>query len=547
MSRLLHALLRCLGIEPRGWRALTGALVLMDLRGQHYARATANQPHYVLSPLFWVVGQCLTLSALSSLLLFARVDVGFFAFVGLAQSMLVLASAVFVEFHEVVLDPRDLDMLGHRPLPPRTYAAARFTNLLFYFGLLFVALNLFPLILGAGLRDAGPWYAPAYFAAALAGNLAVVAAVVLQLSFLGSSPRLEGLKEILAWTQILLVVVVFYGGQLTLRDGTHAVQMWGAYPPDWVRYLPPAWLSWFVEEAAVAPTSRTLAVGAALLGAAALAVALTAARLAWLYRRMQPGVLHAVVRVMAADRVGGLAAATWLARGPEERLGYWMCRTFLRRDANLAMRCLLAFNLAAAAAILGLCSGQFANPGRESAPAQVLLPVLTVYLIALAAPVVVYNLTYCKDSGGGWVLRAAPLRRPAGVGRGACKAVMLWLVTPVCVGFGAVAGWYWHDPVAALLHAGLAWALSWPAALAGLWLLAGGLPFSLPPARGTALGVPPLPLAALAAVACTAATLHCLFAGSVYFWVGAAAACAAASRWLAGKADARLTQLWRAA
>jgi hypothetical protein len=543
----LSSLLRVVGIDPRGWRALTGALVLMDLRGQHYARATAHKPHYLVSPLFWVVGQCLTVSALTSLLLFARVDVGFFAFVGLATSMLVLASAVLVEFQEIVLDPRDLDMLGHRPLSPRTYAAARFTNLLFYFGLLFVALNLFPLILGVGLRDAGPWYAPAYLAAALAGNLAMLAAVVLLLSFVGSSQRVEGLREVLAWVQILLILVVFYGGQLTLRDGTHALQMWGAYPPDWVRYLPPSWLAWFVEEAAVAPSTRTMAVGAALLGVAVLAVVLTVARLTWLYRRMQPGVLHGRVRPMPAQRVGGLGWASWLARGPEERLGYWMCRTFLGRDANLAMRCLLAFNLAAAAVILGLCSDQFANPGRETAPALVLLPVLSVYLIALAAPVIVYNLTYCKDSGGGWVLRAAPLQRPAGVGRGACKAMMLWLVTPVCVGFGAVAGWYWHDPVAGLLHAALAWALSWPAALAGLWLLAAGLPFSLPPARGTALGVPPLPLAALGAVACTAATLHCLFAGSVWFWVGAAVACVGASWWLSGKADARLAQLWRAA
>jgi hypothetical protein len=546
MPRPFSALLRRLGIDPRGWAALTRALVLMDLRGPHYARATAHQPHYLVSPLFWVVGQCLTLSAATSLLLFARVDVFFYAFVGLAQSMLILAAAVLVEFREVVLDPRDLDMLGHRPLAPRTYAAARFTNLLFYFGLLYPALNLFPLVVGAGLRDAGPWYAPAYLAASLAGNLAVLAAAVLLLSFAGASPRLEGLREALAWAQILLLLVVFYGGQLMLRDGTHALQMWGAYPPDWVRYLPPAWLASFVEQAAAAPSARTLAAGGLLLGVALAAAALTVARLSWVYRRMQPLALAGRAAPMAAGRVGGLAGAGWLARGTEERIGYWMCRTFLGRDANLAMRCLLAFNLAAAAAVLGLATGQFANPGREQDPSRVLLPVLTVYLIALAAPVVVYNLTSCKDSAGGWVLRAAPLARPAGVARGACKAIMLWLVTPVCVAFGVAAGWHWRDPVAGLLHAGLAWALSWPAALAGLWLLAGGLPFSLPPVRGGTLGMPPVPMTALGAVATTAAALHCLFAGSPWFWAGAAGACVAAAWWLGGKADARMGQLWRA-
>jgi hypothetical protein len=547
MKRPWYGLLRLLGIDPRGWAALTRALILMDLRGQHYARATANQPHYTLSALFWVVGQCLALSALTSLLLFTRVGVWFYAFVGLTQSMLVLATAVLVEFQEIVLDPRDLDLLGHRPLTPRTYAAARFTNLLFYFGLLCLALNLFPLLVGAGLRDAGPWYIPAYLTASLAGNLCMLAAVILVLSFAGASERIEGLKEVLAWTQIVLVFVIFYGGQLMLRDDTHAIQMWGAYPPDWVRYLPPTWLANFVEEAAVGPTAQTLATGGMILAVAILAVALTVVRLSWLYRRMQPAAHAGRVRPMPAARVGGLSSAGLFTHGPEERLGFWMCRTFLRRDANLAMRCLLAFNLAVAAAVLGLASSQFANPMRERDPARVLLPMLTVYLIALAVPVVVYNLKYCKDNAGSWLLRAAPVRRPGGIGRGACKAVLLWLVTPMCLGFGVVATWAWQDPVAGLLHAGLAWALSWPAALAGLWLLAGGLPFSQPPVRGGSLGMPPLPMSALGVVGSTAVVLHYFFAASMWFWIGAGVVCIGASWWLARKADARQNYLWRAA
>ena len=98
-------------------------------------------------------------------------------------------------------------------MPAVLLCAAIVYSLLFYFGLLYLALNLFPLILGAGLRDAGPWYAPAYLAASLAGNLGVLALVILLLSLGRVSGRLEGLKEVLAWTQILLIMAVFYGGQ----------------------------------------------------------------------------------------------------------------------------------------------------------------------------------------------------------------------------------------------------------------------------------------------------------------------------------------------
>ena len=57
-------MLRLLGVEPRAFLALVRAFILMDLRGQHYAAATASRAMYMLSPLFIVVGQLLTASAL---------------------------------------------------------------------------------------------------------------------------------------------------------------------------------------------------------------------------------------------------------------------------------------------------------------------------------------------------------------------------------------------------------------------------------------------------------------------------------------------------
>src|SRR5438045_9031667 len=108
MNRLWTALLQRCGVDPRGFAALTKALVLRDLRGQHYATATASKPHYVLSPLFLVVGQCLLASALCCALLFARVDVSFFAFVNHTLSLLVLGTALVVELPQVPPDPAAL-------------------------------------------------------------------------------------------------------------------------------------------------------------------------------------------------------------------------------------------------------------------------------------------------------------------------------------------------------------------------------------------------------------------------------------------------------
>src|SRR5262249_20481982 len=210
----------------------------------------------------------------------------------------VLAATVLIEFHEVALNPGDLDLLGHRPIPPRTYAAARLTNLLFYLGLIYLALHLIPLLVGAGLRDAAWWFAPAYLAASLAGSLVTAAVVILLLSLGGAAGRLEPLKDILAWTQIILLLVIGYGAQLLFRAQAPAVLVWGAFPPPWVAYLPSTWLARFVE-AAQTPGLDTLLHSLLLLAVAVAACGVTLGRLTRLYRTMQPTTVVARRRPMA--------------------------------------------------------------------------------------------------------------------------------------------------------------------------------------------------------------------------------------------------------
>jgi hypothetical protein len=537
-----------MGVDPRGFWALARTFLLADLRGQHFARATALGPGQVLSPLFLVVGILFTVSAAASLVLFARVDVFFFAFVNLSLSMLAMAAVVVVEFNEVVLDPRDLEVIGHRPVSTRTYAAARFANLLFYFVLFFLALNLFPLIVGAGLRDAGPWYLAAYLTAALAGNLAVTCLVILLLSLPRLAGRLEPLKDVLAWTQTALLLVVGYGAQLLLRDVGYGFQLWGAFPPGWVAFLPPAWLARFVEAAAFEPGSGVLGVGLLLLLLILAAAAVTLGWLSRLYRQMEPVAVTWGRRPMAPARVGGLQGtlAAWLTRTPAERVGFWLCGKLLAREGGLKMRCLWPLNMAVAVVVLGLLADQFDNPLHNRPLERVALPVLSVYLLALAVPGIVHGLTFSRDGEAADLLRTAPLERPAGVARGVARAVLVLLVTPLCVVWGLIAWAWWGDPLAAVLHAGLAWLLSWLTALVAQGIVLTAAPFSRPAARGSSAGPVNLPMAILATVLFLLCGLHWLLAPFPWFWIGLGLLGLAAWRPLERLAAARSLRLWGA-
>jgi hypothetical protein len=547
MSRQIKTLLDRLEIDPRGYVALVRAWILLDLRGQFYARATATKPKHVISPLFLVVGQCLTASVVASLVLFARVDAWFYAFVGLSLSMLVMATLVIVEFHEVVLDPNDLEILGARPVSPRTYAAARLTNLLFYVAMMFVALNIFPAIIGMGLRDSGPWYLPAYLVASLAGNTVVVAAVIGLMSIGAVARRMDSFKEVLAWTQIVLILVVGYGAQLMFRDTRHSFEVWGAFPPARARFLPTAWLAGFVDRAADRPGPSELATASGLLVLTLAASLLAVVRVGQMYRQMGPALASRRLRAMKPELVGGLdlaPPASWL--DTEHRVGFWLGRRLLGREPNFTIRCLIPLNTALAVMILGLATGQFANPLVERSPARVVLPILSVYLMVLAVPPIVYNLGFCRDSEASWVLRTAPLARPGRVGLGLCQGVLAWLLLPLCVLWCVVAGIVWRDPVSALLHGALAISLAWPTALASLATVLDSPPLSRPPLRAGSSGPLVLPMAAFSTLAMLAVGLHCWRGRSPLFWAAAGALALVASLVLSGPAERRLQRLMEA-
>ncbi|MBM83687.1 MAG: hypothetical protein CMJ78_24270 [Planctomycetaceae bacterium] len=530
MWESLAVILERFGIQTRSFRALLTALILMDLRGPHYTKATGTQPKHVISPLFWVVGQCLTLSAITSLVLFLRVDVFFYAFVGLAISMLVIATTVLVEFNEIVVDPRDLDIIGHRPVAPRTYSAARFCNLLFYVSIMFLALNIFPAIVGAALYDAGFWYAPAYLVASFCGSLLIVCVVLLLLSMLGRSTIVEKWKELLAWTQILLILVAGYGGQLMFRNKSYAVEMWAAYPPDWIKYLPPTWLARFVEQAAIEPQTTTLATAGGLLAITAGGIALTVWRISMLYRTMQPMTATSRMTRMPTTQIGTLAIGltALVCSSHSERTGFWLSRTMLARDGTLRMRCLLSLNMVVAVVILGLGTSQFANPMIERDTALVTLPILAVYLIALAVPPIVHNMTFSSHSEASWVFRSAPIDAAEFV-NGVCKTIQVFVVTPLCILLCVVMMAAWRAPVSALLHSMIAWLVSWPMAIATVWLVLSELPLSLEHSRGSSIGPLAIPMAGFSTVVMLLAGLHYFAASSIWFWLGLALACVAAT------------------
>lgn len=484
-----------LGIHRRIYAALLRAYLLMDLRSQHYSRATATKPGSAITPMFWVICQYLFISAIVSAVLFARVDVYFYALVGLTVSILLIASAMLVEFNEVVLDPGDMMILGHRPIPPRTYAAARLSNLLVYILVLTFTLNIFPAIVGAGLADAGPLYLPAYLLAAFCANLCVCGIIIL----VHSTAMVQGgdnpMRDLLAWTQIILAMVVFYGAQLMLRDASKGIELFADAPPAWVEHLPPAWLAQWITGVATAPQPSQLAGAGIMVGATLLLAVAAVLRLSRAYSRAQGGA--AVWRRVTLPRPrGGRLAGPLLrliARSREEATALWMCLTMFRRDPDVKMRNAPALGMVVASVVLGAFGGHLGNPFVPGS--EIALSMVSVYLLVSTIPVMVHNFAFSRDHEAAWLLRSAPLKRLDHFAGGVRKAVMMLLVLPFLLGMFVTFAIVWKNPAHAAAHCAIGWLTALCVSHLSMMTVGRRFPGSRPLARGESIGPIGIPLA----------------------------------------------------
>lgn len=506
-----NRVLRVLGVRVRPFRALLRAYVLMDFRSQQFGRATASKPKDLITPLFWVVGQYLLLSVITCAVLFARVDAFFFALVNLGVSMLVIGTSLIVEFNEVVLDPEDLNVIGHQPVPLRTYSAARMVNLLGYVLLMTIALNLFPAIMGLGLRETGWLYLPAYMAAAFLGNLAVVGLLLLLYTSLMSGRPGDAIREVLAWTQTILIMVAFYGGQAIFRDSQDRLEMAAYNLPDWIMYLPPAWLAHFVDSTSPASSGTKWWIpGLGLLVNVALWT-LVMQRISRLYARMQPGGAAwqraSLPTLRQPGQLGGLLTRL-LTRSRTEAAAFWLCSTMLRRDHDLRMRSWPSLGMGLALVLLGLFTGQLGDPFVTQTPVTVVLPIASLYLLAYPLPTIIHNLNFSRDYAASWLLWSAPIGDRVAFAEGMRKAVTYKILFPLLAVLLLLFALVWRDPLHALAHTAVGWLVVVGAGHATQVGLMRKFPFSAPAARGSITGSIALFAGVVNASAMTLAVVH---------------------------------------
>ena len=498
------------GIDARLMAALLRAYLLMDLRNQQFARATGTRHRELFTPLFWIVSMNLFISCVASAVLFGRVDAYFFALVGLSISMLITATSLIVEFNEVVLSVDDVHVIGHHPVPARTYAAARVGNLLVYLSAIVVSTSVFPAVVGAGLRDASVWYVPAYLTATLFGNLAVAGTVISLYAFLSRGRPAAPIQEYLAWMQAALMAVTFYGGQFALRDQQNRLELLAYQPPEWFSLLPSAWLAAFVADTGPGGMGDKWWVLAACVLFTVVIWRAVLRQLSASYAELEPGgsSWRSPTR-RPLPRPGQLLGpfGQVCARNRDEQTGFWLATTMLRRVPSMRLHSLPFLSMVPAALLLGYFTDQLPNPLQTSDP-RCVLTLAGLYLLPTCVPAIFYSLRFAEDFEASWVLHTAPIEDPWRFMAGVRKAITHQILAPVMM-FVFVMLWIAFGSFQdAILQTAVAWSIT---VLTSYWsqtVVLRTYPFSQAPARGAALGPVAPYLAAASLITMTAAGVH---------------------------------------
>lgn len=470
------------GVSPSIYKTLFKTYLTLDFRSEFFGRSTNTGPQSIVSPLIWVLGLNLIIGLIVSFVMFARVDLFFFTLVALTISVIVSVSSVVVEFREIVVDPDDMEIIGHLPIPSKTYAAARLTNLGCYTLLTILSVNFFPMVVGIGFRDADWLFPFRYALSALSIDLLAVAIAIFGYVTVWQRRDLKFIQEGLAWTQCGLVLILFYGGQFLLRDSQQSLQLIAYQLPTEWKWFP---LSWLAGSIASPPT------GFMIFPSWSISGWLFAAFASWwllfhlvnrCYAFLQNGGHQRTIENYAPLRtpgqLGGFLTTT-LIRDAETRSIFWLAKTLTDRDLNLRLRCWSTFSLAVAPLIIGLLRGELKDPYQGDLSSAT-LSIVSIYLIGFSVPSLINSLQHTRDFRSAWILESLPFRGFAPIHEGILLLIWTRFLVPVAFCFWLAFSWRWSDWSAAAIHvaAGLLGALI--SSYISLMTLPRRLPFSLP-------------------------------------------------------------------
>ncbi len=414
-------------IDPRQLRALLRATLRMRMHtGGRMLAPRSRKPRGLI---FLLVMYAL-MGLFVGLLAFMRVDVFTFSLIVLGTTLFLAGLTVIAESVNLLFGVEENDVLGHRPIHPRTLLLSKALSLFGLTLLLMLALNLFPMFFGLAARGAPGWFPLTHLLTIALEALFCAGAVVFVYALLTRLVGRERFDSIATWSQVGVSVLFIFGYQIIPRVVDRAQGLHIRPTTPFLALLPPAW---FASLDSLLAGSGS---GPAMIGMAATGLAVTAllsyaavGRLASDYAARLASLSETPVRASKARALPGRSAAprpmhpllrAWM-RDPVERGAFRLAAAYMRRDREIRMR---LYPSLASILVFPLLPLLTPDSGSVSAP------LLTVFMAGTLPMTALMTLKVSAQHAAADVFHFAPLRGTAPVFHGVRKAAILYLMLP---------------------------------------------------------------------------------------------------------------------
>ena len=388
--------------------------------------------------LYFLLAMYAVMGLLFGMLAFVHPDAFTFSLVIGSATFMMTGMTLVAESSTLLFDPHDQDILGHRPIHPRTLLAARSLSLIVLSLVLGLALNLVPMVTGLWSRGARPWFPLAHLVTLVVMAVFTSGVVVFAYAVLSRLVSRRAFDSIASWTQVAISVVLIVSYQLVprLMDRLQGFHVEAAHPA--LLLLPPTWF------ASLSMVLMGAGSGLRMWTMAGVAVVLTIA-MAWgANRYLAAGFARQVAalgeiavrepspRRVRARRAGtgadaeptraptGALMGTFM-RDPVERGAFRLARAYLARDRDMRMRIYPSLAMIVVFPVIAIL-----DPQRNSR----LGAIMAVFLAGTLPATAMMTFKMSPQYQAADLFRYAPLRGTASLFHGVRKAMLLFLAVP---------------------------------------------------------------------------------------------------------------------
>ncbi|GBD94848.1 hypothetical protein BMS3Abin05_02464 [bacterium BMS3Abin05] len=422
MKAMFRKLLQKYAIDPIQLKALFVASLKMDFRKKGFSPKGRSQ-----KATFWYT--ILSYGMISIFLaagVFKVTDVASYSFLILTVSMLMMAMAIIIEFHEIIVNPLDADILSHRPISSRTFFIARLANLFFYVTTMGAALTLVPAVIGIWVKGSHWSFFPLFFTISWLANLSAAAYMILLYTFLIKIVNYDRLKDILAYIQIAFTFLMILGYQFVPRMSEHiqSGQIAFAFKSAWNFVIPSAWFTGLMAGMMSGFSLHFLALSVMAIGSTIILLMIAFRNISLQYAGYLQKISEKTERFEKTpkQRIRTVAAKKrwrfgWIKPG-EEEIGYELTARYLRRDRTLRTRLFPSFGIPLAMLVFFLYDGSLKDPFSNTAGFNTIFPLIFLVYVAFFFHEIIST---CENWSASWIYWSAPVQKPAGIFWGGAK------------------------------------------------------------------------------------------------------------------------------